>query len=318
MRVVLVAAQQPLRESIVAILETGGHVVAGFAEAARALACLKEDQAADAFLVAEAESAMAGMEICRSGHLLASFERPIYVCLLSTPLSSDKMVEALDCGADDVLQLPLSADDLHARLRSAQRLNQMQLKMAELATRDGLTGLLNRPAFFERAIRMCREATAPLAAIMLDIDHFKTINDRLGHVAGDTVLRAVAQCLIQHGELAGRLGGEEFALLLPQRDPDEAWRAAESLRAEIAARVIDIDATAVTVTCSFGVAVGAPGDDIDDLLRRADAALYAAKRAGRNLVAYFDPETPDVPNRPNSVIRCHAEPDGQPPRLAVG
>jgi diguanylate cyclase (GGDEF)-like protein len=153
---------------------------------------------------------------------------------------------------------------------------------------------------------------------MVDIDHFKAINDRFGHVAGDTALRAVAQCLIQHGELAGRLGGEEFALLLPQRDPDEAWRAAESLRGEIAAREIDIDATAVTVTCSFGVAVGAPGDDIDDLLRRADAALYAAKRAGRNLVAYFDPETPDVPNRPNSVIRCHAEPDGHPPRLAVG
>lgn len=318
MRVVLVAAQQPLRESIAAILETGGHVVAGFAETARALACLKEDQTADAFLVAGAESAMAGLEICREGRLLASFERPIYICLLSTPLSSDKMVEALECGADDVLQLPLSPDELHARLRSAQRLNQMQLKMAELATRDGLTGLLNRPAFFERAVSMCREATAPLAAIMVDIDHFKAINDRFGHAAGDTALRAVAQCLIGHGELAGRLGGEEFALLLPQGDPDEAWRAAESLRGEIAAREFDIDATAVTVTCSFGVAVGAPGDDIDDLLRRADAALYAAKRAGRNLVAFFDPETPDVPNRPNSVIRCHAEPDDRPPRLAVG
>ncbi|WP_296711541.1 diguanylate cyclase [Rhodoblastus sp.] len=318
MRVVLVATQQPLRESIAAILERAGHVVAGFAETASALAYLKEDQAANAFIVAGVESATAGMDICREGRLLASFQRPIYICLLSAPLSSDTMVEALDCGADDVLHLPLSPDELHARLRSAERFNQMQLKMVEMATHDGLTGMLNRPAFFERAVKMCRETTAPLAAIMVDIDHFKSINDRFGHAAGDTALRAVAQRLIGNGELAGRLGGEEFALLLPQGDPDDAWRAAEALRGEIEAREIAIETATVTVTCSFGVAIGAPGDDIDDLLRRADAALYVAKRAGRNLVAYFDPETPDVPNRPNSVIRCHAEPDGLPLRRAVG
>jgi diguanylate cyclase (GGDEF)-like protein len=318
MRVVLVAAQQPLRESIAAILETRGHEVIGFAEPYRALAHLKEDQAANAFIVAGAESAMAGMEICWEGRLLASFERPIYICLLTKPMSSDNMVEALDCGADDVLQLPLSADELYARLRSAERFNQMQLKLVEMATRDGLTGMLNRPAFFERAVKMCQEAAAPLAAIMVDIDHFKSINDRFGHAAGDTALRAVAQSLIGRSELAGRLGGEEFALLLSQGDPDEAWLAAEALRDEIAARQIGIESTALTVTCSFGVAIGAPGDDIDDLLRRADAALYTAKRAGRNLVAFFDPETPDVPNRPNSVIRCHADPDGSPLRRAVG
>jgi two-component system cell cycle response regulator len=318
MRVVLVAAQQPLRESIAAILETRGHEVVGFTQADRALAHLKEDQAANAFIVAGAESAMAGMEICWEGRLLASFERPIYICLLSKPMSSDNMVEALDCGADDVLQLPLSADELYARLRSAERFNQMQLKLVEMATRDGLTRMLNRPAFFERAVRMCREATAPLAAIMVDIDHFKSINDRFGHAAGDRALRAVAQCMIGRGELAGRLGGEEFALLLPQGDPDAAWLAAEALRSEIAAREIHIEAAALTVTCSFGVAIGAPGDDIDDLLRRADAALYAAKRAGRNLVAFFDPETPDVPNRPNSVVRCHADRGDRSLRRAVG
>jgi diguanylate cyclase (GGDEF)-like protein len=318
MRIVLVAAQQPLRESIAAILETRGHEVVGFVEAGRALSHLKEDQAANAFIVAGAESAMAGKEICQEGRLLASFERPIYICLLASPTSSENMVEALDCGADDVLQLPLSPDELYARLRSAERFNQMQLKLVEMATQDGLTGMLNRPAFFKRAVKMCREASARITAIMVDIDHFKSINDRFGHAAGDTALRAVAQCLIGHGELAGRLGGEEFALLLPQGDPDEAWRAAEALRSEIEAREIDIETAIVTMTCSFGVAVGAPGDDIDDLLRRADAALYAAKRAGRNLVAYFDPETPDVPNRPNSVIRCHAEPDGLPLRRAVG
>ncbi len=142
---------------------------------------------------------------------------------------------------------------------------------------------------------------------MVDIDHFKSINDRFGHAAGDTALRAVAQCLDGRSELAGRLGGEEFALLVSQGDPDEAWRAAEALRSDIAAREIDIETNVLRLSCSFGVAIGAPGDDIDDLLRRADAALYTAKRAGRNLVALYDPETPAVPNQPDSIVRCSGD-----------
>lgn len=307
MRVVLAATTPVLRQSIAAILETRGHEVLGFADADRALRQLEADTAVNAFIVAGQESTMAGMETCWEARLLASFERPIYICMISKPLSSDMMVEALDCGADDVLQLPLSADELYARLRSAERLNQMQLKLVEMATRDSLTGMLNRPAFFERAVRMCREARTPLAAIMVDIDHFKSINDRFGHAAGDTALRAVAQCLEGRSELAGRLGGEEFALLVSQGDPDEAWRAAETLRHDIAAREIDIETNVVRLSCSFGVAIGAPGDDIDDLLRRADAALYTAKRAGRNLVAFYDPETPAVPNQPDSIVRCSGD-----------
>ncbi|WP_374547774.1 diguanylate cyclase, partial [Rhodoblastus sp.] len=258
--------------------------------------------------------AMAAMEVCWEARLLASFERPIYICMVAKPLSADMMVEALDCGADDVLQLPLSADELYARLRSAERLNQMQLRLDEMATRDGLTGLFNRPAFFERAVRMCREAKAPLAAIMVDIDHFKAINDRFGHAAGDEALRAVAQCLDGRDALVGRLGGEEFALLLDKGDPDEAWAAAELLRREIEARPVDVETAALNVTCSFGVAIGAPGDDIDDLLRRADSALYVAKRAGRNLVAFFDPETPALPNQPNAIVRRGADESVRPRR----
>jgi diguanylate cyclase (GGDEF)-like protein len=314
MRVVLVAGAQSLRQSIAAILETRGHEVLCFAEADRALRHLEADPSANAFVVAGAESTMAGMEICWEARLLASFERPIYICMIARPMPSDMLVEALDCGADDVLQLPLSADELYARLRSAERVNQMQLKLVEMATRDGLTGMLNRPAFFDRATKMCRDAKAPLAAIMVDIDHFKAINDRFGHAAGDKALRAVARCLDGRAEIAGRLGGEEFALLIAQDDPDEAWRAAEALRGDIAARDIEIEGNALRLTCSFGVAVGAPTGDIDDLLRRADAALYTAKRAGRNLVAFYDPETPAVPNQPDSIVRCNKDPAARPRR----
>jgi diguanylate cyclase (GGDEF)-like protein len=248
---------------------------------------------------------------------MSSFERPIYVCLVSPPLPSAAFIEALDCGADDVLQLPISADELYARLRAAERLNQMQHKLLEMATRDGLTGLFNRPAFFQRATTLCNEQCAPFAAIMADIDHFKAVNDNYGHAAGDKAIRAVADGLRSRCDLVGRLGGEEFAVLLEIADPDEAWRAAEDLRRLIAMQEVDLDCTTARLSCSFGVAMGRPGDDIDDLLRKADAALYAAKRAGRNMVVMFDPEKMAVQPRPNSLVRGAASSSARGRRAAV-
>jgi diguanylate cyclase (GGDEF)-like protein len=291
--------------------------VIGFADANEGLDRLEADQAINAFIIVTNQDADAGAEICWEARLLSSFERPIYVCLVTRPLSSEAFIEALDCGADDVLKLPISADELYARLRAAERLNQMQYKLLEMATRDGLTGLYNRPAFFHRAAALCNDQRAPFAAIMADIDHFKAVNDSYGHAAGDKAIRAVADCLSSQCELVGRLGGEEFAILLEIPDATDAWRAAEGLRRMIAMQEVDLDRTTLRMSCSFGIAMGAPGEDIDDLLRKADAALYAAKRAGRNMVALFDPENMAVQPRPNSVVRAaKASPIG--PRRAVG
>jgi len=284
MRVVLLAASREARDAVGSILETRGHEVIAFADASEALERLDDDQTANAFLVIDLKNQERAIELCWEARLIASFERPIYICLVARPLPSETMVEALDCGADDVLQLPLSPDELYARLRSAERMNQMQLKLVEMATRDGLTGLLNRPAFFNRTTRICRETEASLAAIMVDIDHFKAVNDRYGHAAGDKALQSIAGCLSEEGAVAARLGGEEFVLLLPETSADRAWRRAEDLRRLIARRDIEFDGAALRVSCSFGVAVAGPGVDIDDLLRRADAALYDAKRNGRNRV----------------------------------
>jgi diguanylate cyclase (GGDEF)-like protein len=205
-----------------------------------------------------------------------------------------------------VLQLPLSSDELYARLRAAQRFIQMQRKLVDMATRDGLTGLLNRPAFFSRTARLRH---APLAVVMVDIDHFKAVNDSFGHAAGDKALRAVADCLGNpeanpEANLAARLGGEEFALLLDGVDADKACRAAESWRQRIAMTDIETGAGVLRLSCSFGVALGAPEDDIDALLRKADAALYAAKRAGRNRVAFYDAGIALPQTRPASLIRA--------------
>lgn len=284
MRVVLLAGQNKMQEAIASILETRGHDVIPFTERTFALRALVADRTASALIVINHGNLEAAIETCWDARLLSSSERPLYICLVSRPMPPESVVEALDCGADDVMQLPLSANELYARLCSAERLYQMQLKLVEMATRDGLTKLLNRPAFFERAARMCREATAPFAAIMADIDHFKAVNDRFGHAAGDKALISVATCLGRRSEIAGRLGGEEFVLLLHESDLDRARGIAEELRHAIALRAIELDGATMNLSCSFGVALAEPGADIDELLRRADSALYDAKRGGRNRV----------------------------------
>jgi diguanylate cyclase (GGDEF)-like protein len=232
-------------------------------------------------------------------------------------MASKDFIEALDCGADDVLQLPLSSDELYARLRAAERFTRMQRKLVDMATRDGLTGLLNRPAFFSRAEKLCRERDAPLAAIMVDVDFFKSINDRYGHAAGDDALRAVADGLrsgLPASLLAARLGGEEFALLLEGAEPNGACRAAECWRHRIAMTEIAAETGVIRLSCSFGVAQGAPGEDIDSLLRKADAALYAAKRSGRNGVALYDADSALAAASRSGLIRA-AVPSGADPRL---
>jgi diguanylate cyclase (GGDEF)-like protein len=316
MRVVLLAADQTLQQSIARLLETRGHEVACFSSSNVALDHLDANEEINALVVVDPGNAEGGMEICWEARLLASFERPIYVCLISRPLTSEAFIEALDCGADDVLQLPLSQDELYARLRAAERFNSMQLKLVEMATRDGLTGLFNRPAFFSRATRLCQDAPTPLAAIMVDIDHFKGINDTHGHAAGDKAIRAVAEILKGQGDTVGRLGGEEFALVLDHGDAKDAWREAEAMRRYIAMQDIDVGEARLQLSCSFGVAVGAPGEDIDDILRKADAALYAAKRAGRNMVALYEAEPSPMVNRPDSVVRGVKPSDLRPRRIA--
>lgn len=310
MRVALFASDPVLGKSIVAAAEAEGDEVFAFAESGAALALLAADPSVEIFIAA-AETPRASLDLCRDARRLAAADRSLYIVLLSAPLAPDQADEALASGIDDLLRRPFAAAELRARLRMARRLGQMRRKLAEMATCDSLTGLLSRAVFFERAARLCRDAAAPFAAIMVDVDHLKDINARFDQAAGDQALRIVGQCLEARGAAAGRLAGEEFALLLPEQDADSAWEVAETLRREIAAREIAIGRVAFSISCSFGVAIGAPGDDIDDLLRRADAALYAAKRAGRDLVAFHDPETPALPNPPHPVVRAAGKQDAR-------
>jgi diguanylate cyclase (GGDEF)-like protein len=168
---------------------------------------------------------------------------------------------------------------------------QLFARVQTLAQRDELSGVANRRYFFElagRSFRDAREAAAPLSAMMLDIDHFKLVNDRFGHASGDDVIRAVAQRItkvIGSGDLVGRYGGEEFALVV-QAPLHDAYDLAERLRRVISESPVATVAGPVEVTASVGVAEMGPRDaDLGRLLQRTDAALYEAKGAGRDQVA---------------------------------
>jgi diguanylate cyclase (GGDEF)-like protein len=172
-----------------------------------------------------------------------------------------------------------------AVLRENQRL---LTELHTLASTDSLTGLQSRRHFFdlaEREFYRARRYGRPLSAMMLDIDHFKTINDSFGHSGGDAVLSSMARhCRenLRAIDLVGRYGGDELAVLLPETDLEAAVIAAQRIRASIDAGSVDCERGSIPVTISIGVASGAGCNDLAALLHRADEALYEAKQAGRN------------------------------------
>jgi diguanylate cyclase (GGDEF)-like protein len=207
-------------------------------------------------------------------------------------VTAERVREELRRGAQDVLVAPVGDGDLVARVQAAGRTKNLQEELVAQTARierhlyeDPLTQLRNRRFLFSQLhalVSGARRHGRPLSVAAIDLDGFKSVNDRFGHAVGDAVLIAVAKALrtgIRAEDCVGRLGGEEFLALLPDTGPSAAARTSERLRAAVAeAR------GPVPMTASVGWATLAPGEDPDDLVRRADDALYEAKAAGRDRV----------------------------------
>ena len=215
------------------------------------------------------------------------------VILLSGQADDATRVRALDLGAADFIQKPISLGELRARMERTLRHTRRQTHLRALAQTDVLTGLANLRAFRERLddeVRRARRYGAALTCIMADMDHLKPVNDAFGHGAGDQAIAAVADVLrsqLRATDLGARYGGDEFVLLLPHTSAAEGRILAERLCARLAATELPVGDRKVSVRTSFGVAELEPGDGQDGgvgLLRRADEALYAAKRSGRGRV----------------------------------
>jgi len=241
---------------------------------------------------------MDGTSVCREVRKL-NLQPYTYLILLTTRGFKQDVIEGLESGADEYLTKPFDPFELKARLRSGvrivelqDRLIQAQEALREQAMRDALTGLLNRRAtldlFLAEMSRARREKT-PLSLMMLDIDHFKPVNDRFGHLMGDEVLCDVARRLrvsARNYDLVGRFGGEEFLIVAPRCRPTDALIQAERLREAVCSHPITLKDTSLAVTISVGVATALEPDqlDMEALLNTADQALYRAKEAGRNRV----------------------------------
>src|SRR5262245_55027337 len=224
--------------------------------------------------------------------------RHIPVLLVVEDSDISELIRGFDLGVSDYLFRPVDRNELLARTRSQirrrrfhQRLRSNYEHSLTLALIDPLTGLYNRRflnAHLGTVLQQMQEQGKPVSLVVADVDHFKAVNDTHGHDAGDEVLRAVAQRIlgnIRSFDMAARLGGEEFVVVMPDTPPEDAMAAAERLRAKIAeSPLATAGGRAICVTASLGVAASVRGDDSAALLKRADQALYAAKRDGRNRV----------------------------------
>ncbi len=231
--------------------------------------------------------------------------RDTMIIMLSAHGEAVDKVRGLTLGANDYVTKPFERGELQARvgvmlkmkelqeelLRKNAQLEAANRELERLASIDGLTGIANRRCFFERLeveFSRSRRRAGPLSLLLLDIDHFKRFNDAHGHQAGDEALRVVAGLLhegIRDYDLAGRYGGEEFVVLLPDTPPSDALLVAERLRESIAAAAVEVGPGATApITASFGVACmpALAAASVEELVAAADRALYRAKESGRN------------------------------------
>jgi diguanylate cyclase (GGDEF)-like protein len=222
-----------------------------------------------------------------------------YIILLTSMTEKDSVVKGLAAGADDYLTKPFDASELLARIGVGRRIIDLHREieeknrlLEEAARTDHLTGLANRRAIEEWATRQLRGAARhgfPLWVVLADLDTFKSINDNHGHDAGDTVLQKFAEILKENtraSDLSGRLGGDEFLLILTHVERENIEITLDRLREQFGSQIFTFNGQKVKVTASFGIAgfQGGEATEISALVRQADKALYAAKRGGRNQV----------------------------------
>ena len=300
---ILIAVDDPVESGLLAktLAGAGYRCIEAVTSGPGALAALEREPFP--IVIASAEPAgLGGCELCRAIRARGAAAY-VYVLILARGRRKALVLKALAAGADAVLARPVDPAELSARIAAARRIVDLERSLRltneevrALSIRDPLTGVFNRVYLMERLpqeLKRSRRYGRPLSLIMCDIDHFKTVNDRHGHGAGDRVLKDFA------GRLAGsirididwvaRYGGEEFLIVLPETDLSPAGVVAERLRRLVAETPFGLRDGGIRITASFGVASYRPALQsgrvtFDQLMEQADAFLYQAKRAGRNAV----------------------------------
>jgi diguanylate cyclase (GGDEF)-like protein len=281
------------RSYIASLLALQGYQVAHVADGQSALRMVEADPGIRLAIVDQEMPGMDGIELTRRLRQLRARDR---MAVIGVSGSSDASLipRFLKNGANDFLRKPFSREEFFCRV--SQNIDQLELigTLQDLATRDFLTGLPNRRSFLEQSEqRVARGGNDDaLTVAMIDIDHFKHINDNYGHEAGDRALRAMADILHAHTrpeDHCGRFGGEEFCMLIDGLDADASLRHLERLREAVQALELDIDGRPLRMTISIGACRrSSQFDTLHKLLGEADRHLYLAKAGGRNQVRGLD------------------------------
>jgi diguanylate cyclase (GGDEF)-like protein len=243
---------------------------------------------------------MTGGDVCRQIRASKTGSHT-YVMIVTANTEKRKLVEGLAAGADDYLTKPFDAEEFAARLGVGSRTVRLHRDLAEknrlleaLVLTDALTGLPNRRALEEWAGRQLSGAARhkfSFWVVFADLDKFKTVNDRFGHYAGDTVLKQFARVLSQHSrksDICARIGGEEFVFVLTHNTAETSRAVIDKIRVQFGQTPFQFGGETILVTASFGVAEfhESKNENFDALMRRADQALFDAKRLGRNRIEY--------------------------------
>jgi len=308
-RSVLIAEDDPVsRRVLESFLTKWGFEVIIATNGNDALAILEKHQSPRLALLDWMMPGMEGVQVCK--RLRENATRPYtYVLLLTARGEKEDLLTGLEMGADDYLTKPFDSQELRARLHVGQRILELQDALIASrdtlhfqATHDLLTGISNRGVVLdtlqrERA-RQAREG-GMFGIVLVDLDHFKWVNDTHGHLAGDAVLqeaaRRMAACVRPY-DTVGRYGGEEFLIVVPNSDSAGTMKLAERIRQTIESPLIAIPGGEIQMTASLGVAVNNAQVPVDHqvLLRMVDEALYRAKNAGRNRSEFAAPELAEV------------------------
>jgi two-component system cell cycle response regulator len=247
---------------------------------------------------------VSGLELCQRIRARVNNDQYVYTIVLTAKSHRHDLLAAMDAGADDFLSKPFDPPELKARLLAGRRIILLQRELITAreslrfaATHDSMTGLMNRVeiiSFLRREIARGRREQIPVGIVLADLDHFKRVNDTLGHSAGDALLQETARRFrsgLRVYDGVGRYGGEEFLLVLPGCDLDAAMQRADSIRRSIEKDAVVAPQGSVSATVSMGVTVADFAHDasVESLLDSADAALYRAKHGGRNRVESSEP-----------------------------
>jgi len=298
MKILIAEDNKTSRKILESTLKKWGYDIISVPDGNAAWQILKTDDAPQLAILDWVMPGIDGLELCKRIRL-KNKKLYSYIIMLTAKVDKEDIIKGLDAGADDYINKPFYPFELKARIKAGIRIIDLQTKLNVLnekllfqATHDSLTKLLNRKAIvdlIQREISRSYRNKSHLGLLMIDIDHFKIINDNYGHLAGDEILSKLStriETIIRDYDTLGRYGGEEFLVVLPNCNKKEILTIAERIRQAIKKTSMITEKQMVNITVSIGAILLDIKEKMDmkDLIRAADNALYEAKNSGRDMV----------------------------------